>query len=107
DHTRWGAGYWHFNTRALYNGLLASNRPDIFRRYIEFYLRLTPAMQTHAHNVFGYTGGALKTAETIRWDGYPFKDLAPEDVRAVGGEQAIVERARVEVPVARAPTRVV
>lgn len=78
DHTRWGAGYWHFNTRALYNGLLASNRPDIFRRYIEFYLRLTPAMQTHAHNVFGYTGGALKTAETIRWDGYPFKDLAPE-----------------------------
>ena len=74
DRARWIAGYWHFNERALYNGLLASNRLDIFQRYIDFYLRLMPAMQTYTHNVFGFTHGALKTTETVRWDGYPFKD---------------------------------
>ncbi len=84
---KWNNGYWHFNQRAVYHGMLASNHLEGYLPYLDFYNGIQDAMTTfslmkytesadaeHGFIADGITN-AMKTAETIRWDGFS----GPED----------------------------
>ena len=74
SHIQWSVGYWHFNQRALYSGVMSSNRTELIEPYYDYYMRSMKAQQDYTADRFGFTDGAMKTTESMRWDGYPFKD---------------------------------
>ena len=79
---RWNEGFWHFNQRAVYQGLMASNHVDGYLSYLNFYDQIKDSMTTFTVSEYNeinnpsrgfITNGvtdAMNTAETVRWDGY-------------------------------------
>ncbi|MFD0671232.1 DUF5703 domain-containing protein [Cohnella sp. GCM10027633] len=67
DRAKWGWGYWNFNTRAVYDSVLASNHVELLDPYFNMYFGALGRLKADTDRFYG-TDGA-KVPETMKWDG--------------------------------------
>ncbi len=72
DYRRWGAGYWHQNTRLLYWPLIASGDMDMLMPWFDFYMRLLPFQRDVTKIQYGHEGAYFP--ETINFFGLYIQD---------------------------------
>ena len=65
DSRGWGAGYWWQNTRQPYYNVLAQGDADTMRSFLNFYLRMLPAVRYRTAAQFKGTATVLTTAAAL------------------------------------------
>ncbi len=72
DYRRWGAGYWHQNTRLFYWPLIASGDTDLLMPWFDFYMNLLPFQQDVTKIQYGHGGAYFP--ETMNFFGLFIQD---------------------------------
>jgi alpha-L-fucosidase 2 len=67
DQGKWGWGYWHFNERAVYDSVLASNHIELLDPYFNLYSDALGRIKSETLRYYGIDGA--KVPETMKWDG--------------------------------------
>ncbi|MFC5530564.1 glycosyl hydrolase family 95 catalytic domain-containing protein [Cohnella yongneupensis] len=67
DQSKWGWGYWNFNTRAVYDSALASNHVGLLEPYFNMYRNALDRIMLDTKLYYGIDGA--KVPETMKWDG--------------------------------------
>lgn len=67
DRSKWGWGYWNFNTRAVYDSAYASNHIELTDPYFAMYRNALDRIKADTRRYYGVDGA--KVPETMKWDG--------------------------------------